>query len=498
MLATLLLVPSALPAIQAPEVGIAAGRLAGARANGVAVFKGIPYAAPPVGPLRWRAPQSGPSWNGVRDAASFGPVCPQHATEGLVARADLPQSEDCLTLNVWTPDLHPAAGLPVMVWIHGGGFDQGGSSVPRYDGGALAQHGIVVVTFNYRLGRLGFFALPALAAEHPGEPFANYGLLDQIAALQWVRDNIAAFGGDPAEVTIFGESAGGVSVDALMASPAARGLFARAISESGAVFGTAELADAERSAAAFAQRLGAGGDDALAKLRSASVDSILAAQGDENGPVVDGTLLREDIAVAFAEGHIARVPYLTGTNSDEGSLLRGQTADFLTAPLGDRLPSVRARYEEGGKISDAEFDRLLFNDYFFAATSRLLAGFVARAGGAAYVYRFQFLPAILRMRHAPGVMHGGEMAFVFGFGPLGAFAPPQDLAVRDMVQAYWTNFAKTGDPNGAGLPEWPRFEGAAPATLVIDDTTRAVPDFRKRETDVPLEMWAQRNRLPLP
>ncbi len=283
-----------------------------------------------------------------------------------------------------------------------------------------------------------------------------------------------------------------------MVSPLARGLFARAISESGALFGTATLADAQPSAAAFARRLGATGSDALATLRSASVDSILAAQGDGTGPVVDGALLQEDIAVAFAEGHMVRVPYLTGTNSDEGSLLRGQTADFLTAPLGDRLPSVRALYETGGKISDADFARLLFNDFAFAATSRLLAGFVARSGSPAYVYRFQFMPLILRARHAPGVMHGGELAFVFGFGPLGVFAPPRDLAVRDLVQAYWTNFAKTGDPNGAALPEWPRFEGTAPATLVIDDTTRAVPDFRKRETDVPLGLWSRQTGLPLP
>ena len=501
--AALLLLSVAARPVETPEVTIAQGRLAGALENGVTAFKGIPYAQPPVGPLRWRAPQSAPRWNDVRDASAFGPICPQHATEGLAARAHLPQSEDCLTLNVWTPDLRPAAALPVMVWIHGGGLAQGGSALPIYDGAALARHGVVVVSFNYRLGRLGFFALPALTAESRGEPLGNYGLLDQIAALRWVRDNIAVFGGDARSVTIFGESAGGVSVDALMASPLARGLFARAISESGpALLGTVPLADAEQAGTALAARLGGArggvGPDALAALRAISPDSILEGGEELLDPIVDGNVLTEDIAVAFARGDVAPVPYLTGTNSDEGSLLRGDAPAWLTRRMGDRLSAVRALYERNGAVGDAEFARQLFNDQFFAATSRLFALALARAGQPAYVYRFRFLPAILRARNAPGVPHGGEIPFVFGFGALARFAPPRDLAVLDLVQGYWTNFAKTGDPNGAGLPAWPRFDGPAPATLVIDDTTAAVPDFREAQTDAALRLWSARAGVPLP
>ena len=483
----------------APEVSVAQGRLAGALDDGMAVFRGIPYAAPPVGPLRWRPPQPGPTWSGTRDATAFGPACPQPTTRGLVARARLPQSEDCLTLNVWSPGLHPATPLPVMVWIYGGGFDAGAASVPLYDGAALAAHGVVVVTFNYRLGRLGFFALPALAAEHPGEPFANYGLMDQIAALRWVRANVAAFGGDSGRVTIFGESAGGVSVDALMASPPARGLFAGAISESGPVlFGTERLDDAERDASAVAARLGATGADALARLRALSADSVIAGGSDLVALIVDGRVLDEDIAEAFARGRIARVPYLTGTNSDEGSLLQGGDAAFLTRPLGDSLAAVRALYERTGPISDADFARALFNDQLFAASARLLAGFIARAGDSAWVYRFRFMPDLLRRRGAPGVPHGGELPFVFGFGRLAVFAPEQDIAVERMVQAYWTDFAKTGDPNGADLPRWPAFRGPDPQTLVIADSTAAVAGFRAAEIGVALRRWARVTGLPLP
>jgi para-nitrobenzyl esterase len=220
---------SALPAWAQPQASIAQGALSGTSEGTISEFKGIPFAAPPVGALRWRAPQPASGWQGTRDASAFGPICPQ---PNLPGRLVLPQSEDCLSLNVWTPNSAPGAKLPVMVWIYGGSFVSGGSAFPIYDGVELAQHGVVVVTLNYRLGWLGFFNHPALAAANPGES-GNFGLLDQIAALQWVQKNIAAFGGDPANVTIFGESAGGMSVNDLTVSPAARGLFAKAISESG-------------------------------------------------------------------------------------------------------------------------------------------------------------------------------------------------------------------------------------------------------------------------
>ncbi|HXY18802.1 MAG TPA: carboxylesterase family protein [Gemmatimonadales bacterium] len=482
-----------------PEVAIAQGRLAGDVERGVDAFKGIPYAAPPVGPWRWRPPQPAPSWSGTRDATSFGPVCPQHPAEGLVVRANLPRSEDCLTLNVWTPGLEARARRPVMVWIHGGGFVQGGSASPLYDGAALAGNGTVVVSLNYRLGQLGFFALPALAAQHPDEPSADFGLLDQIAALRWVRDNIAAFGGDPANVTVFGESAGGVSVDALMASPPARGLFAKAIAESGpALYGTTSLAEAQRRAVALAARLGATGPHAPDVLRAASADSILAAGEGDVGPILDGTVLVEDVATSFARGRVARVPYLTGTNSDEGSLLGSGAASLLAEPQAGGPDSARALYERGGTLSDAELARQEFGDRLFAATSSLFARGVAGLGVPAYVYRFAFMPAILRARQAPGVPHGGEILFVFGFGRLAALAPPQDVAVSEMMQAYWTNFARTGDPNGPGLPAWPAYGGPGPRTLVIDDSTAAVADFRAAQIGFALREWARRTGVALP
>ena len=455
------------PALAAPQVTIAQGTLAGASDGGVDSYKNIPYVAPPVGALRWQAPQPGPHWSGARDATAFGPICPQHPTEGMIARANLPQSEDCLSLNVWTPGRNK---LPVMVWIYGGGFTQGGASVPLFNGSALARRGVVLVSLNYRVGRLGFFPHPELAD-------ANFGLLDQIAALKWVKANVAAFGGDPDNVTIFGESAGGVSVDMLMASPLAKGLFAKAISESGGLFDpTTKIDDARKGALDFAARLNA---KDLAGLRAASVDAVLKADDDDDGPVIDGKVVLEDPRDAFAAGRQAAIPYLTGSNSAEGAMLSGDTS-WLTKPLGDRLADVRKLYDP---VSDLGFAQALFSDRFMAAPTRQLAATAARRAPA-YVYNFGFLNARSHMRGETGVPHGGEMAFVFGFGPLTAFAPPQDTAAVDMMQRYWTNFAKTGDPNGAGLALWPKFEGAHPATLVIDDAPRAVPDFRKAQFDV--------------
>jgi para-nitrobenzyl esterase len=456
----------------AATVTIDQGALTGATIDGVDAYKNIPYAAPPVGALRWTAPQPPPHWRSPREATAFGPACPQHATDGLVVRANLPQSEDCLSLNVWTPQ--HATKLPVMVWIHGGGFTQGAASVPRYDGAALAQHGVVLVSFNYRLGRLGFFA-------YPGLKDANFGLLDQIAALQWVRRNIAAFGGDPDNVTIFGESAGGVSVDALMVSPLAKGLFAKAIAESGGMFGAVPLADARKHSQDVATALHAAGPGALKTLRALPPDQLVPKDDDEGaGPIVDGTVLPQDVSAAFAQVHFAAVPYLAGTNSNEGSILGNGDASWVEQPFAKNRAVVRALYPTP---DDAQFHRELFGDRFFAGVTASLAASVAHAGAPSYVYRFDFLADAMRRRGETAVMHGGELAFVFGFGQLASFAPPQDTATAAQMQSYWTNFAKTGDPNGAGLPSWPRFEGAAPATLVIGDKTLAVPNFRKAQFD---------------
>ncbi len=456
------------PAIAAPQIVTDQGPLIGTSDSGIDSYKNIPYAAPPVGDLRWRAPQSGPHWTAPRDATAFGPACPQHITEGsLTARANLPQNEDCLSLNLWTPG---GRHLPVMVWIHGGGFTQGSASLPRYDGAALARHGVIVVSFNYRLGRLGFFP-------HPSLNDANFGLLDQIAALQWVQRNAEAFGGDPGNVTIFGESAGGESVGLLMTSPLAKVLFAKAISESGGLFEpVTKIADARKGALDFATKLKA---VSVADLRAASVAQVLAADDDDDGPVLDGKVLLEDPRDAFAAGRMAHIPFLAGTNSAEGSQIGPGNSDWLVKLLGDRLAAVRKLYDT---TDDMEFRRQLFSDRFFTGPTRELAA-AASTRANVFVYRFGFLNARAHMRGETGVPHGGEMAFVFGFGPLAALAPPQDLAVVDLMQGYWTNFAKTGNPNGDNLPGWPRYEGVSPQTLVIEDTAHAVPDFRKAQLD---------------
>ncbi len=499
---------------------IAQGALAGNRDDGIASFKNIPFAAPPVGPLRWRAPQAAPSWQGTRAADSYGPICPQQH-ESFLRRTFMPklaESEDCLSLNVWTPDARAGAKLPVMVWIYGGSFIRGGSAMPIYDATELAKHGVVVVTFNYRLGWLGFFDHPALAAESPGEAHGNYGLMDQIAALEWVKNNIAAFGGDAGNVTIFGESAGGMSVNDLMASPQARGLFEKAISESG--LGMTEMPSAESAqgvATKFAERHSARGNgpDALARLRALSVDSIIKDQDlpratrGSTEPMIDGTIMPAETDRLFAQGKIANVPYIAGSNSNEATLMDeiGSSPDAMLKPLGDKLALVREVYDPSGKITDEELARQIFSDLLFASPAQGLADYVAKTGQPAFVYRFAYLSEAQR-KTVTGVGHGGEVPYVFGLRGLlndpfyaryvkGATAG--DLAVVAMIQNYWTNFAKTGNPNGNGLPSWTPTSSAATKTLVVeDDGARTVDGFRKAQLALSYGYWSNRTGLPPP
>lgn len=492
------------------EVTIPQGALRGDAAETIAAFKNIPFAAPPVASLRWRAPASAPGWTGTRKATEFGPICPQNRRKSSYM-PDLPQSEDCLTLNVWTPKPAAGAKLPVMVWIYGGAFVEGGSAAPIYDGTDLAKHGVVVVTLNYRLGLLGFFAHPALTAEHLDTASGNFGLLDQIAALKWVQDNIASFGGDPAKVTIFGESAGGISVNDLIASPMAQGLFIRAISESGlGLNDVPPQADVEKEGVTLAQKLGVAGDDAdtLARLRGVTVADILKLQSvmtkteGQVRPFVDGKVLPGDVSVLYAKGQIAKVDYLAGTNSNEASLARGIGLDPLamTKDLGEHEAQVRAIYETGGKLTDEEFGRQFFNDALFNGGAQLLAGFETKVGGTAHLYHFAYLADSFRGKQ-PGVNHGGEVAFVFGLRGLGFyanFASDRDESVVALTQDYWTNFAKTGDPNGPGLPEWPVFTLADQKTLVIDDETKAAADFRRAQVGVIDIGWRKKKGLASP
>jgi para-nitrobenzyl esterase len=491
---------------------ISQGALSGTEEAGIQIFKDIPYAAAPIGPLRWRAPQAGPSWQGARAADQFGPICPQPKPSLLqrMINPALPQSEDCLSLNVWTPGPH--GKLPVMVWIYGGAFVTGGSANPIYNGIDLAKHGVVVVSFNYRLGWLGFFNHPALAAESPNESHGNYGLMDQIAALEWVKANIASFGGDPANVTIFGESAGGMSVNDLMTSPRARGLFAKAISESG--LGLTAMATTQASsdaAKAFGARNDATGDGAvgLAKLRSLSVADILADQEKLPSlqivsPMIDGQILPEEPGIAFAKGEFAHVPYIAGSNSNESTLmapLHMTPADMLR-PLGDQAAFVRKIYETDGPLTDDDFGRQLFDDALFSSGAQGLSDFVAKGGKPSYVYQFAYVAEALRPG-TPGVGHGGEIAYVFGFRGLppmlASKATSSDNAVTTQMQAYWTNFAKTGDPNGAGLPQWPTTSAAAPRTLVVGDKiTKPVDGFRKNQIAIMYANWTKRTGQTAP
>jgi para-nitrobenzyl esterase len=502
------------PAIAAPAVTIAQGALSGTTDSGISVFKGIPFAAPPIGDLRWRAPQPAASWTGTRDASKFGPVCPQAPrSSDSPFRETHPQSEDCLSLNVWTPST--TGKLPVMVWIYGGSFRFGSSATSLYDGTELAQHGVVVVTLNYRLGWLGFLDLPALAAEHPGEPHGNYGLMDQIAALTWVQKNIAAFGGDPANVTIFGESAGGMSVNDLMVSPPARGLFSKAISESGlGLILTPGETESQAAGAEFANRL-AEGETGAAQLKTLRTRHVAEIMHDEEGrggaamtPMVDGTILTDKVATLFAQGKMAPAAYMAGSNSDEATLKKAMDVgdDELFKLFGDHLADVRKIYEADGKLDDAAFAKLLFDDSWFASGAQAFAHYTARTGQPAYVYHFRYVPEPLR-GSTPGVGHGGEIVFVFGVHGLAndpataglvSFVTDKDKATVALTENYWTNFAKTGDPNGQGQPNWPRTTAAAPETLVIDDNTVAVSGFLKARLAVIYALWTARTGLATP
>ena len=497
-----------------PQTRVAQGALLGIREHGVNAFRGIPFAAPPIGKLRWQPPAPVQPWSGLRRATHFGPICPQNV-RGPFAPA-LPQSESCLTLNVWTTHLHPAKLQPVMVWIYGGGFVEGGSALPYYDGSELARRGVVVVSFNYRLGWLGFFDDPDLAKK--GEATGNYGLMDQIAALTWVRQNIAAFGGDPNKVTIFGESAGGMSVNDLMTSPLARGLFIRAISESGLGLVPLQTAQAaEHAAKAFLAREHITGDgpEALTEMRRLPVRAIVAdLKGkpfDETpAPMIDGTVLREQPVVAFAEGAIAHAAYLAGSNSNEASLITatGLTTTTVLSRTGSQLPQLRALYAKHGIKGNAALAGALFDDRVFAAGAQGLALYAAHRGEPAFVYYFAYVPQKLRNK-VHGVGHGYEVPFVFGnrgyLGPYPKFAAKlkrettaEDRVVRRMVQTYWTNFAKTGNPNGVSLPRWPATRPGHEVTLVIRSHSHAVHNFHGTRLASAFAAFTAQSHLRIP
>ena len=470
-------------------VATRAGEIRGVTSSGITSFKGIAYAAPPIGPLRWRPPQPPLPWQGVRAADKTGPACIQ-AKDGLDPR--VPTSEDCLYLNVWRPAAAQAkSNLPVMVFIHGGGFVGGTASGAGTDGTNIARNGVIVVTLNYRLGRFGWFAYPELTAEAADTGTGNFGLMDQIAALRWVRDNIAGFGGDPARVTLFGESAGGISVNALMSVPAARGLFSAAITESG--FGrnnAPALQAAEKMGTAFAKAAGASD---LAALRNLPADTLLNTADDDPqaeppGLIIDGKLMQANILEAFAKGAQAKIPWIVGSNNYEASLYEERiahpdaTLDALPEKVRSRAFALYDPLKTGNKGAVLAW---LLTDKNFTEPARLLARLHARSGAPVYRYFFSYVPEKARGR-VPGAAHGDELRYVFGqFG-----ADPKlkikftdgDKRMAALVERYWTNFARAHDPNGWGAPLWPR--DRRDDVLVLDwPGAHAARGFRKRELD---------------
>lgn len=446
---------------KAQTVHIASGDLVGQAQAATEVFLGVPYAAPPVGPLRWRSPQPVATWAGVRPASTIGPDCIQDKISNpLPATHVNVQSEDCLYLNVWRPRAGASAPFPVMVWIHGGAFIMGSGSLSDYDGRTLAAQGVIVVTLNYRLGRFGTFALPALSHEQAYEPHANYGVLDQIAALRWVQNNIGAFGGDPGNVTIFGESAGASSVNFLLTSPLAKGLFSKAISQSGGASANLKpLAVAEVDHAQWAMSKGISADD-LHALRALPVDVVLDAPVRGAAfPVIDGRIILASTDEAFAAGLAAPVPYLVGANDYEQSLLRwmpGATKAMMD-DLGDRAEPLLDLYQQPGEDRATALGRM-WGEMAMVEPARRRAKAVANAGAPVWLYRYGYVPTALRGRRL-GAGHADEIEMVFHNPSVEALPgwSEEDEAMARLVSGYWAAFAKTGAPAALNGPSWPEF-----------------------------------------
>lgn len=494
----------ALPLAASPQqpVHTKSGPVLGVPASdgSVIAYKGIPYAAPPVGERRWRAPQPPIPWTAVRKAERFGDSCIQNIVEERKPwthefMAHNAISEDCLSLNVWTPARAAGPKRPVYFWIHGGGNVEGSSAVPVYDGENLARRGVVVVTINYRLGVFGFLVHPELTQEAGWS--GNYGSLDQVAALEWVQGNIAAFGGDPVNVTISGQSAGAGGVHNLVASPLARGLFHRAIAESGSGYaparGPQKLADAEKSGVAFATAKGAAG---LKDLRALPPEKLMARIGDGPGsafrPVIDGHFLPADPLAIYAEGRQNDVPELTGLNLDE----RSSAADYGTVPMaeyqkamsdryGDQAAAFFDLYPNGTREQSGESQKAASRDAGLVSMHMWAAHREKTARSKAFTYYWTHaMPGPESARY--GAFHTSEVPYVFG--TLSQSTRPWtdvDRKLADLMGAYWVSFVKTGDPNGEGLPRWPPFAPGSAVTMELGEK----PGPRPVAPPEKLEFW---------
>lgn len=461
-----------------PTLNVQQGTLAGILEEDIAIFKNIPFAAPPVGELRWREPQAPAAWTGTRDASQFGNACIQNP---VPAEPVGPQSEDCLNLNIWTPAVDGNAKLPVMVWIHGGAYVIGANNQPVYSGVPLAKGGVVLVNLNYRLGSLGFFAHPAFEKENPNGS-VNFGLLDQIAALKWVKENIAVFGGDPNNVTIFGESAGGQSVLALFASPLARGLFQRGISQSSYGIPEATRVKAVETGVKIANATGLNGANAtIEQLRALSADTLLAAQaqGLTLAPVAvaGDPVLPRSINETFSRGEQARLPLMLGTNSDETSVATAFGIDPAVIIQRSNAARIGAKVLYPGVSDESELGRLIVRDMAFTAPARRRAQLHARI---APVWRYYFSYVLQSKRSDwPGVPHAGEIPYVFGTGDAvwGDAFTDADREMSRKVMVRWLAFAKTGAPAVEGSAQWPTHTTRADRVLEFGDEITARNNF---------------------
>ncbi len=473
----------------ARAVDVDSGQVAGVQSGAVVVYKAVPFAAPPIGALRWRPPRPAAHWQGVRRADRFAPACMQ---TGVSMPGETPPrtSEDCLYLNIWTPARRPAGKMAVLVWIHGGGFANGSASMPLYWGDRLAAKGVIVVTTAYRLGPFGFLAHPELTAESPDHASGDYGLMDQIAALKWIRRNIAAFGGDPGRVTIAGQSAGAMSVSLLMASPAAKGLFAQAIGQSGGVFEPFQLApnwmnlaNAEKEGTAYAASLGA---HSLAELRALPAAKLLEGKASTiDHPVIVSPVLPRSPYEAYALGDETRVPILIGSNAQEARSLADLTpvtkATFQSdlEKVWGKLPGpivAAYPYASDAEAKEARVD--LERDLRFGWDMWAWARLQAAAGQPVYRYYFTQKPPFPAgsARAGWGASHFAELWYMSDHLDQETWAwTTGDRALAGAMAGYWVNFVKTGDPNGPGLPAWPAFTAAGGETLRLGDPIVAGP-----------------------
>lgn len=472
--------------LQPGQVRVEGGLIQGTLTENLTIYKGIPFAAPPVGELRWKAPQPVEKWEGVKQTTAFAPAAFQ------AGNPPSGKSEDCLYLNVWTPAKSAKDKIPVLVWIYGGGFSFGSTAEPGYDGTKLAQKGVILVSIAYRVGQLGFLAHPELSAENPNKVSGNYGLLDQIAGLEWIKKNIAAFGGDPDKVTIFGESAGGISVSMLCASPLAKGLFQGAISQSGGSFGPTRtttypgenmktLKQAEADGEAYVKNLGV---SSIAELRKISADKLPLGMGIGGGwPITDGYIIPDDQYKLYEAGKYNDTPILIGYNSDEGaSFSREKSAEEFIAGVkvryGQFADDLLMAYPVSGN-SIPKTARDLIRDAAFGWQTWTWAKLQSETGKSkVFYYYFDQQPYFPEEspRFGYGSPHGQEVAYVFNnIDPNNPQTSKSDLEISEAMATYWTNFAKNGDPNGENVPKWPTFNNANPELMYFGPTPHVGP-----------------------